>query len=144
MKVYTHSTPLSTQKLMKFMNSCQDWHWHTEVENDSKKGAKERWRDFCHLSCTWKWRRGWKKRILKQLKCYWDERAKEVVFFWRFYERWQFRNPSLLLFHEVNPLSLTFNAALHWEIVLPSPDQFLAREVNFSRGRVFICSFRMI
>ena len=160
-----------------------------------QKEAKERFLST-DLYMTMKKRMKQKNsETIEMLLIDWDEKAEEGVFSDDFYERWQFRIPSLLLFLEVNPLSLTqhclalgnrppsasssssslscmnqltkvlsfelshsppldvkanldrnscnFNCflvlnGLLWVYTFILAGQFLAQEVNFSRGRVFL------
>ena len=69
MHVNTHSCPLRTEKLTKFLRFLSRLTLTSEGGEWIKKKPR---RDFCHLICTWQGRRGWNKRILKQLKCYWQ------------------------------------------------------------------------
>ena len=77
MHVNTHSCPLRTEKLTKFHRFLSRLTLTSEGGEWIKKKPR---RDFCHLICTWQGRRGWNKRILKQLNCYWQNQKQGSCF----------------------------------------------------------------
>ena len=109
MHVNTHSCPLRTEKLTKFHRFLSRLTLTSEGGEWIKKKPR---RDFCHLICTWQGRRGWNKRILKQLNCYWQNQKQGSCFRCFFFqESWQFGKSSSLLFLRFNPLFFMLNTS---------------------------------
>ena len=76
-------------------------------------------RDFCHLICTWQGRRGWNKRILKQLNCYWQNQKQGSCFRCFFSRKLTIWEIFFTSFSEIQPSLLHAQHFLAFRIILP-------------------------
>ena len=116
MHVNTHSCPLRTEKLTKFHRFLSRLTLTSEGGEWIKKNPR---RDFCHLICTWQGRRGWNKRILKQLNCYWQNQKQGSCFRCFFSRKLTIWEIFFTSFSEIQPSLLHAQHFLAFRIILP-------------------------